>query len=73
MEQKMFNIPTTFRRPFKTISYEELEKISDLSEIERATRIPIAEALFMKTSDESSRFSWSYIKDFVIAESNHKR
>lgn len=62
--ENVFDIP--WQEPFTTISSDELDKISKLTEIERATRIPLGEAMFMKTSEES-RFSWNFIKTFIMA------
>ena len=52
--------------PSEKITDEELEKISILLEVERNTQIPIGEAMFMKTSEES-RFSFHFITCFVSA------
>ena len=42
-------------------------KISELTEIERKTRISMEEAMLMKTSDEEKRISWNFIKTFLTA------
>ena len=52
--------------PSQEITDEELNKISLLLEVERNTQIPIGEAMFMKTSEES-RFSFHFITCFVSA------
>ena len=38
-----------------------------LTEIERATRISIEDAMLMRNSSEEKRFSWNLIKTFITA------
>ena len=52
--------------PFTTISNNEMTKILEMTEIERVTRIPLGEAMFMEISDENS-CSWNLCTTFVKA------
>lgn len=49
-----------------SISLEEMERIAELAELDRSTRISIGEALLNSMTDQH-RFSWNFIKSFVLA------